>query len=365
MMFTVVAVSGAVGVGVLSSQAGDARGAGLAVGLALIPVPLVWWLYWWLDRYEPEPRRYKFAAFVWGGVFAVAISIGLEVWAATAWDLSDDVVASFVAPVVEESAKGLFFLLTFLRARRVLDGFVDGLVYAGLVGLGFAFVENIGYYAISYLGSPDLLVDGADGATTTFVVRGLFSPLAHPLFTSAIGISFGLAVLCRSRWVRVLVVTAGWAGAVLMHGLWNASVTFGGGVGFVVVYLALSVLLAGLAVVTVIIRSRQVRVLERSLSYMAQRGWIHPAELPYLSRFGYRRQARRHARREAGREAARVVRRYQRLGTEMAFVHDAVMTGRPVPAGVERTRALLAAMDDLRPDLVLPPAIRPLAAHRS
>lgn len=360
VLFAVLGLGGLAGLIFFSSSAGDAEGAGLAILLALIPLPGLALLYWWLDRYEPEPRRYKFAAFVWGGVGAVAISLALEIWLANSLNLADAEVASFVAPPVEESAKGLFFLFTFLRVRRVVDGFVDGLVYAGIVGVGFAFVENIGYYASSYLGSSDQIISGAQGATTTFIVRGVFSPLAHPLFTSAIGIGVGIAVLQSSWILRVLAVVGGWCGAVLMHGLWNGSASFGGGVGFILVYLVLGLLLLGLGIVAIVVRSRQVRVLERSLSYIAQRGWIHPAEIPYLSRFSRRREARRWAAQHHGKDAAKVVARYQRLATDMAFLHDAEMTGHRRPRGVERTTALRDAMEALRPGLHLPPALPPM-----
>ncbi len=355
-------VVGLVAVGIFASSAGDAEGARLAVVYALIPLPVLWFVYWWLDRYEPEPRRYKVAAFVWGGVGAVAIALVVQGVVAATTDLTDAQLASIVAPASEEPAKGLFLLLTFLRWRRIIDGFLDGLVVAGLVGLGFAFIENIGYYAASYLGSPDIPVAGAEGAAGTFFVRGIMSPFAHPLFTSAFGIAIGLAVLVRSRVLKVLVGIVGMAASIGLHALWNASLSYGGGVGFVLVYLALLVLVLGVGTLAVVTRVRQVRTLERSLSYVAERGWIHPAEIPYLSRFGYRKVARRHARKEHGRVAARIVRRYQRLATEMAFLHDAIMSGHTKPHGVERTYALLDAMYALRPALRLPPPLP--AAHR-
>jgi RsiW-degrading membrane proteinase PrsW (M82 family) len=356
----VVALVGIAGGVVFSLQADDARGAGLSIGYALAPLPVLWLAYWWLDRYEPEPRRYKVAAFVWGGVVSVAIALALQVWIQGAFDLDEETMASFVAPATEEPAKCLFIALTFVRARRVIDGMLDGLIFAGLVGIGFAFVENIGYYAVSYLGSPDIPLAGAEGATTTFIVRGLFSPFAHPLFTSAFGIAVGLAVTRRSRWSKIVLVVVGLVGSVVLHGLWNGSLSYGGGVGFVLVYLVLGALLAVLAVIAIIVRVRQVRTLEQSLSYVAERGWIHPAEIPYLSRFGYRRTARRYAAAQHGKLTAQAVRRYQRLATEMAFVHHRVMTGARVPHGVERTFALLDAMHDVRPFVRLPPALTPL-----
>ena len=357
VLFALIAIAGVVGGVVISLSAGDAEGAGLSIFYAMIPLPFLWFCFWWLDRYEPEPRRYKLAAFVWGGVVAVAIALALEVWAQSAFDLTDKATASFVAPLAEEPAKGLFLLLTFLRARRVIDGVLDGLVYAGIVGIGFAFVENIGYYASSYLGSPDIALAGSQGVTTTFVVRGVFSPFAHPLFTAAFGIAVGLAVGRRSKILRVLICTIGLALSMGLHGLWNGSLSYGEGVGFLLAYVVLAAVLLALAAYAIVVRASQVRVLERSLSYVADRGWIHPAEIPYLSRFGYRKAARRFARSNHGREAGRVVTRYQRLATEMAFLHDSLMSGRSKPHGVDRTYALLDAMYALRPELRFPPAL--------
>jgi RsiW-degrading membrane proteinase PrsW (M82 family) len=363
--FVLIAIVGVVGGVAISLGAGDAEGAGLSIFYAMIPLPFLWLVYWWLDRYEPEPRRYKLAAFVWGGVVAVAIALALEVWAQDTFNLSEEATASFIAPLAEEPAKCLFLLLTFARARRVIDGVLDGLIYAGIVGIGFAFVENIGYYASSYLGSPDMQIAGSEGVTTTFIVRGVFSPFAHPLFTAAFGIAIGYAVTRRSRVLRVLIVVVGLAVSIGLHGLWNGSLSYGpdSGAGFVLAYLALGALLVAIGVLAIVVRARQVRILERSLSYVADRGWIHPAEIPYLSRFGYRKAARRFAKKEHGKAAAGVVKRYQLLATEMAFLHDALMSGRDKPHGVERTYALLDAMYALRPALRLPPALHVTVRH--
>ncbi|WP_456698384.1 PrsW family intramembrane metalloprotease [Aeromicrobium sp. P5_D10] len=365
VLFTLIAVAGVVGAVLIALGAGDAEGTGLSLFYAMIPLPLLWLVFWWLDRYEPEPLRYKCAAFIWGGVVAVAIALALEVWIANAFDLSDNQVATFVAPLVEEPAKCLFLLLTFVRTRRVIDGVLDGMIYAGLVGIGFAFVENIGYYVSSYTTSADYQVAGAEGVTSTFVVRGIFSPFAHPLFTAAFGIAIGLAVSRRSKWAKTLIGTAGLAASVGLHMLWNGSLSYGpdNGSAFLLAYLALAGILIGATVLAVVVRLRQVRILERSLSYVAERGWIHPAEIPYLSRFGHRNAARRYAKANHGKIAAKIVARYQQRATEMAFLHDSLMSGREKPFGVERTYALLDEMYALRPGLRFPPALQ--TTHRA
>lgn len=360
VLVVLTAVAGVLaGVGI-SMSAGNPAGAGLSVFYALIPIPALWFAYWWLDRYEPEPRRYKWAAFVWGGVVAVAIALVSQVFIQKAFGVSDAIMASVVAPATEEPAKCAFLLITFLRSRRVIDGFIDGLVYAGLVGFGFAFIENIGYYSASYLGSADEKIAGAAGVTNTFIMRGIFSPFAHPGFTAAFGIAVGIAITSfarRSKILQGLVLLVGLATSMALHSLWNSSLAFRGGRGFLYVYLALTGLLFLLAIFAIVVRVRQVRTLEKSLRAISERGWIHPDEIPYLSRFKYRKIARRFARRHFGRTARKAVCRYQKLATEAAFLHHAVVSGRHVPNGVERTYALLDQMYELRPFLRLPPAL--------
>ena len=110
---------------------------------------------------------------------------------------TEDQSLAIVAPVTEEACKGLFLLLLLWWRGAELDGILDGIVYAGMVGIGFAFTENILYLAAAYNGSDGVGPGGVVGITTTFVVRCLLSPFAHPLFTAFTGIGVGLAVSSR------------------------------------------------------------------------------------------------------------------------------------------------------------------------
>ncbi|MFD2351605.1 PrsW family glutamic-type intramembrane protease [Nonomuraea ferruginea] len=84
--------------------------------------------------------------------------------------------------------KGLV-LLGMLRFRRFeLDGLTDGIIYASMVGLGFAMSENVSYY-LAALNSEA----GGVGLAVTVVLRGILSPFAHPLFTSMIGVAVAFA----------------------------------------------------------------------------------------------------------------------------------------------------------------------------
>ena len=351
------ALAGAAGAIFLASTSGSVTGASLAVVYALVPLPVALAMYWWLDRVEPEPFRYKAAAFVWGAVIAVAIALPMEI-GMSRLGMSEDWLIAFGAPVAEEFAKGLFVVLTLVRMRRIIDGVLDGLIVSGLVALGFAAMENVGYYAASYLGFDEVPYSGTEMATATFVVRGLFSPFAHPLFASAIGIAVGLSVSRSSRAQRGGLLLLGYVVSVALHALWNGSIVVGGGVGFLLAYVVLACLLLGLGITAVVLRMRQFDVMARALGDMARRGWLHPAEVPWLVRFGRRRQASVFAA-GYGPIAVEAVDRYQRLATEVAFLHDAVMTGRAKPGGPDRTYALLDRMWHLRPFLRFPPALPP------
>ena len=68
-----------------------------------------------------------------------------------------------IAPVVEETGKGLFLVIVVVFRRAQIHGLLDGLIYGALVGVGFAFVEDILYYLSS-------LDSGALGVT--FFLRG-------------------------------------------------------------------------------------------------------------------------------------------------------------------------------------------------
>jgi PrsW family intramembrane metalloprotease len=63
-------------------------------------------------------------------------------------------------------------------------------IYAAMVGLGFAMVENVGYY-INAIATPER--GGIALLGYTFVLRGVLSPLLHPIFTSMTGLGVAYA----------------------------------------------------------------------------------------------------------------------------------------------------------------------------
>ncbi|MEU8249636.1 PrsW family intramembrane metalloprotease [Nonomuraea sp. NPDC048916] len=331
----------------------------IALVLALAPVPLLLAAVLALDRMEPEPRSNLVFAFAWGAGVAVLVagvinSLNLHYIIDTA-KLSEpsarNIAATFGAPVVEETMKGLV-LLGLLRFRRAeLDGPTDGVIYASMVGLGFAMSENVSYY-VAALNSET----GAMGLAVTVVLRGVLSPFAHPLFTSMIGVAVAYAAQ-RHGPERVFYIMAGWVGAMILHGLWNGLVSYGGFPGLVIAYLALLVVLIVLIMVVFRDRRRIVALIQRYLPPYEPTKLVNRADIHMLSALQRRRQARQWAKAHGGKRGLRAMKDYQLAATELGLLHERAAR-RMVDEQTfhEEQRALLECMSTARADFPLPPA---------
>ncbi len=325
---------------------GGPGGALIATLLAAVSFPVMILICFWLDRYEPEPVRYRLAAFGWGAVAAVGFSFVGEQLVFGLSETNEFINVAVAAPLVEELGKGLFLVAVVIFRRAELHGPLDGIVYGAMVGIGFAFVEDIIYYLQS-------LQSGQLGVT--FFLRGIMGPFAHPLFTAAAGLGIGIAVATRRPGVRVLAPILGFLAAVVLHGIWNGS-TFWGGNGFLFAYsaifLPLSIVILAVAVWA---RSREGKLLTTALQQVAQMGWIRPEEIRWIARLSDRMSARAYAKRIGGKPAADAVRAYQQTMTEVAFLHHRAVDG-TAPADLnQRMNGLLQRAAWLRPYVVLPP----------
>ena len=172
--------------------------------------------------WNPEPRVNLIFAFTWGAGVAALVAIDHQharpryvTMPALGKTAGQYVSATFGAPPVEETLKGLVLILLLRLRRQELDGPTDGIIYAAMVGLGFAMMENISYY-IDALLKPER--GGTSCSAITFVLRGVLSPFAHPIFTSMTGI--GVAYARRRTGGRV-GGTARPARGDALHGTWN------------------------------------------------------------------------------------------------------------------------------------------------
>ncbi len=240
----------------------------IAVGLGLVPLLIVGPVLVWLDRVEPEPWSSRIHALLWGvTVAAIVAGIVNSIVAA----ISSETIAAVVsAPLIEEAMKAVG--VVWAVRRKELDGVMDGIVYAGWVGLGFAVIEDGLYFATAaeagFLGQ-------------TFLVRAILTPFAHPLFTVWSGIAVGLAV-SKGKSVFPSILW-GYAVAVLVHAMWNGSLTFAEesdqGAALVVVAMLLFVILFfSVAVALLLFRRREQRRFTALVPFLAHRYQLTPGE---------------------------------------------------------------------------------------
>lgn len=314
--------------------------ASLAAVLAAVPLLVVIPTFLWLDRLEAEPARYLVFAFLWGALCAPVGALLLNttaevVLAMSGFEHPDAMSAILSAPPVEEGLKGVAILAIVLFRRREFDGVIDGVVYAGLVGAGFAFSENVMYLAHAWQG-------GSESLTFVFFLRCVMAPFAHPLFTAATGIGLGLAVtVARTTVARIGLGLAGYAAAILLHAVWNASAVFN---AYFQLYFAVQVpIFIGFVVMVILLRHRESTTIRRFLSQYADAGWFTHSEVAMLATAGGRRAARVWARSRGPAQAA-AMRAFQDCASDLALLRSRMHRGVAEAAAGAHERSLLDAV---------------------
>jgi protease PrsW len=248
-------------------------GAVIGTVLAFIPAPFYLMLFLWLDRYDPEPAWALLSAFAWGGLFAVIVSFIVNtLFGAVAASLvggpaGNTLGAVISAPLIEEGTKGLGVVLFMIFLRNEFDDILDGIVYAGVIALGFATVENVLYYGRT-------VAAGGGGLLFILFLRGVLSPFAHSLFTSMTGIGCGIARETHNKTLKIIAPILGYFGAVFLHALWNGIASFLGGLFFIayfIVWLPLFLVFGG---VMFYMARREAKVIKQMLAIEVARGLI-------------------------------------------------------------------------------------------
>jgi RsiW-degrading membrane proteinase PrsW (M82 family) len=304
---------------------------GTAVGFVLssIAMTVVVLAYLWLDRWEPEPPRLLVLAFIWGASLSIVIGsvlqLILEAYLAPVADAAPTElgVSPFTlvigAPVTEEAAKGLFLLLMMTGVRRnELNSLTDCLVYAGLVGAGFAWLEDI-----LYIANGDTLAD----SLFTAALRLIMSPFAHSLFTTLFAIGVWFALHKRSGIAKAGCILLGYVGAVVLHAMWNGSSLLGIETYFGV-YVFWMVPIFGLAITLAVkSRRREQGVVTAKLPGMVTAGVVTANEATWLGSIRTRKLAIAEATRLGGKQAGAAVKTFAHQVIELAFVRDRIDRG--------------------------------------
>ena len=189
---------------------------------AIIPMSIYLVLIWKFDRYDREPFKLVFTNYLWGALGAIVLALlgSFLLTAVASFFINDNLQLSrfgaiVVAPIVEETTKGMFLLITI--SNKKFDNITDGIVYGGAIGLGFGMTENFLYF-VSY-------ADSIPNWIMLVVVRSLFSAVMHCVSTATLGAFLGFAKF-KASGKKMLYAFVGLVTAMLIHSIWNFSLSF-------------------------------------------------------------------------------------------------------------------------------------------
>lgn len=185
---------------------------------AIAPAAALIIYFYCKDKHEKEPLDLLAKAFL-AGIIITFVAMVIEpfflgVIKNIPFVLFRVFLASFVmAALVEEGLKFLAFKLV-IYDRKDFNEPYDGILYAVMISLGFATIENIGYIVSEFTRT------GFIGAYGLSVGRALFSVTIHAFTAAIMGYYLGLAKFCGGK----REAEYQWKGlgfAVLAHGSFN------------------------------------------------------------------------------------------------------------------------------------------------
>ena len=156
---------------------------------AILPALVLVYFIYRKDKYKKEPAKELIKGFGFGALsalasFSLSIPFGaIGLYPEVPSTFMDHVnTALFAAAIPEELAK-LFLLWLLLRHNRYFDEYVDGIVYAVCVGMGFAALENVMY-----------LFTNLDSWAAVGTMRALCSVPGHFFFAVMMGFFYSKAM---------------------------------------------------------------------------------------------------------------------------------------------------------------------------
>lgn len=180
----------------------------LLLALALAPGAAIALYIYLKDKHEREPLGLLLLSFFYGALSVIVtllISMPLEVILInkqSAAELFAD--AFFKVALVEEFSKFIFIRFILFRNKNFNEPF-DGIVYAAMVGMGFATLENI-LYVYQY-GIP------------TGIMRMFTAVPAHGCFAILMGYYLGRAKFTHQRKLYYSLLAL--ISATVFHGLYD------------------------------------------------------------------------------------------------------------------------------------------------
>lgn len=177
---------------------------------SLAPVFIVIVYIYIKDKFEKESKRFLLKNFLLGAIFSVIISLVLYTIYENYFPKSDEfsvleqfLKAFFVVALIEEFSKYIIIRYYTQRKKAFNEPF-DGIIYAVMVSMGFAAVENI-FYVI-------------EGGLSVALLRAFTAIPAHATFAIIMGYYMGKAKFSNNKAKWNLI---GLLGAIIFHGSYD------------------------------------------------------------------------------------------------------------------------------------------------
>ncbi len=183
------------------------------IAAALFPAILIATLFYFLDKNLEPVKEVVRAFFI--GILSVLLTLIVGLLIVFRMEIDGSFGNSFInsfwnAAFVEELSKFSVFML-FIYRRKNYDEWYDGILYGIMVGLGFAFIENILYFTRLF-----------DNQGWSIVwARSFFSMPVHAMLGGIMGFFIGIAKFKPKRHISWGSLFLAIAIPISLHGFFN------------------------------------------------------------------------------------------------------------------------------------------------
>ena len=180
------------------------------LALAIAPGIAICLFIYFKDKYNKEPLGLLIWLFILGMFSTIPALIIQVVFTKPVERLMGEGIAytavfSYIIVALSEEGSKFLALRLFSFKRKAFDDPFDGIIYAVMVGMGFATLENIGYVM--------------EHGFATGITRMFLSVPAHATFAVLMGYHFGLAKFDPAHRKKYFILAIFWP--VLFHGTFD------------------------------------------------------------------------------------------------------------------------------------------------
>ena len=179
--------------------------------MAVAPIIIFVFYIYIKDKYEKEPLKLLTTGILFGTIISVPIGF-IEKYLTKSFIIENSFLQTFylsfiVAAFTEEFFKFITLYFLIWNEKNFNEPF-DGIVYAVMISLGFAMIENILY-----------VINPNTGGIYTAITRAIFSVPGHGFFGVTMGYFFALAKYEPNKKLKYILYS--FIIPIILHGLFN------------------------------------------------------------------------------------------------------------------------------------------------